>query len=61
MVLGAPGAVELLHERAWQLRANVSACDAVYVALAETLSDVLVTGDRRLTRMQGLGVAIGAV
>lgn len=50
-----------LLDRVWQLRANVSAYDAVYVALAETLSDVLVTGDRRLARVPGLGVAIEAV
>ena len=52
---------EPLLDRIWQLRANVSAYDAVYVALAETLSDVLVTGDRRLARVPGLGVAIEAV
>ncbi len=52
---------EPLLDRIWQLRANVSAYDAVYVALAETLSDVLVTGDRRLARVPGLGVAVEAV
>lgn len=52
---------EPLLGRVWQLRANVSAYDAVYVALAETLSDVLVTGDRRLARVPGLGIAIEAV
>ncbi len=52
---------EPLLDRIWQLRANVSAYDAVYVALAETLSEVLVTGDRRLARAPGLGVAIEAV
>ncbi|MDE0058408.1 MAG: type II toxin-antitoxin system VapC family toxin [Defluviicoccus sp.] len=52
---------EPLLDRVWQLRANVSAYDAVYVPLAETLSDALVTGDRRLARVPGLGVAIEAV
>ena len=52
---------EPLLDRVWQLRANVSAYDAVYVALAEALSDVLVTGDRRLARAPGLTVGIEAV
>ena len=37
-------------ERIWQLRANVTAYDAVYVALAETLDAPLLTLDVRLTR-----------
>ena len=52
---------EPLLDRVWQLRANVSAYDAVYVALAEALSDVLVTGDRRLARVPGLTVGIETV
>lgn len=60
-VLGASAVIEPLLHRIWQLRANVSAYDAVYVALAEALSDVLVTGDRRLARVPGLGVAIEVV
>ena len=52
---------EPLLDRIWQLRANVSAYDAVYVALAEALSDVLVTGDHRLARVPGLRVGIEAV
>ncbi|MCY4551242.1 MAG: type II toxin-antitoxin system VapC family toxin [Defluviicoccus sp.] len=52
---------EPLLERVWQLRANVSAYDAVYVALAEALTEVLVTGDRRLARVPGLAVDIEAV
>lgn len=39
--------------RAWQLRANVSAYDAVYVALAEALACLLVTGDARLAAAPG--------
>ena len=38
----------------WELRANVTAYDAVYLALAEALSTVLVTGDRRLARAPGV-------
>ena len=41
---------EPLLDRVWALRANVTASDAVYVALAEALDAVLVTCDRRLAR-----------
>jgi predicted nucleic acid-binding protein len=37
-----------LMRRAYELRANVTAYDAAYVALAEVLGCELVTGDRRL-------------
>ena len=49
---------EPLLDRVWQLRANVSAYDAVYIALAEALSTVLVTGDRRLAGVPGLTVTV---
>ena len=49
---------EPLLGRVWQLRADVSAYDAIYVALAEALSTVLVTGDRRLAGVPGLTVAV---
>lgn len=39
-------------DRIWQLRDNLSACDAVYVALAEALRTVLLTGDRKLAGAQ---------
>ncbi|MBI2168007.1 MAG: type II toxin-antitoxin system VapC family toxin [Actinobacteria bacterium] len=40
-------------ERAWELRANVRAYDAMYVALAEALDATLVTLDRRLASAPG--------
>ena len=40
-------------ERVWQLRANLSAYDAWYVALAEALDAPLVTLDRRMERARG--------
>lgn len=39
-----------LLTRGWELRHNVTPYDAAYVALAELLDVVLVTGDRRLSR-----------
>lgn len=47
--------------RIWELRSNVSAYDAVYVALAEALSAVLVTADRRLAGAAGVGAFIELV
>ncbi len=41
---------EPLLDRVWELRDNVSAYDAVYVALAEALDAVLVTCDGPLAR-----------
>ena len=37
-----------LVRRCWELRANLTVYDASYVALAEALDAVLLTGDRRL-------------
>ncbi|WP_222850187.1 type II toxin-antitoxin system VapC family toxin [Allosaccharopolyspora coralli] len=42
----------LLH-RVWELRQNISAYDASYVALAEFLDCDLVTADARLARTPG--------
>lgn len=42
-----------LMRRAYGLRANVTAYDATYVALAEVLGCELVTGDRRLANSPG--------
>ena len=40
-------------ERVWQLRGDLSAYDAWYVALAEALDAPLVTLDRRMARARG--------
>jgi predicted nucleic acid-binding protein len=42
-----------LLERIWELRRNVSAYDASYVALAEVLDAPLLTCDKRLKRASG--------
>ncbi len=47
-----------LLEDAWSLRANVSAYDACYVALARELKAELITADRRLANAPGLGVPL---
>lgn len=44
---------EGLLERAWALRKNLTAYDAIYVALAEALDATLVTCDGRLGRASG--------
>ena len=41
---------EPLLDRVWELRENLSAYDAVYVALAEALDAVVLTCDGRLAR-----------
>lgn len=44
---------EPLRRRMWELRDNVAAYDAAYVALAEMLGAPLVTTDGRLARSSG--------
>jgi predicted nucleic acid-binding protein len=44
---------EPLLDRVWELRHNLSAYDAVYVALAEVLDATLLTCDGRLGRAPG--------
>jgi predicted nucleic acid-binding protein len=43
-----------LVPRVWELRGNITAYDATYVAAAELLECPLVTGDRRLARAKGI-------
>ncbi len=45
---------EPLLDRSWELRANLTAYDALYVALAERLGCRLLTGDGRAARAPGL-------
>lgn len=47
----------LLHD-AWLLRHNVSAADALYVALARRLACPLVTIDRRLAAAPDLAITV---
>lgn len=58
-------AVRYPHEpllgRAWQLRDNVTAYDAVYVALAEALNAPLLTTDGRLAAAPGHRATIETV
>lgn len=51
-------AVHPLLPRVWQLRETVSAYDAGYVALAESLDCALVTADSRLSRAPGVRCAV---
>jgi len=51
----------LLLARAWQLRDTVRGWDAMYVALAEALSAVLVTTDRRLSAATSPSCPIEAI
>lgn len=50
-----------LLERIWQLRGNLSAYDAGYVALAESLSCSLVTADARLSRAPSIRCPVTVV
>jgi predicted nucleic acid-binding protein len=45
---------EPLLDRVWELRENLTAYDAVYVALAEVLDGMLLTCDGPLSRAPGL-------
>jgi predicted nucleic acid-binding protein len=50
-----------LLDRMWQLRENVTAYDAAYVALAEALDCPVVTADARLSRAPGLRCTVTVV
>lgn len=47
-----------LVPRIWELKDNVSPCDAAYVALAEHLDVALYTGDARLARAPGIRCSV---
>ncbi len=49
---------EPLSDRIWELRHNLSAYDAAFVALAETLEVPLITCDGRLASSSGHGAQI---
>jgi predicted nucleic acid-binding protein len=51
----------LLLPRVWELRNNLTAYDAVYVALAEALEAPLLTRDRRLAAAAGHRATIALV
>lgn len=48
-------------DRVWELRRNMTPYDAAYVALAETLGCVLLTGDQKLSRAAGIRCEIEAL
>lgn len=50
-----------LLDRVWELRDNLSACDASYVALAELLDCSLLTADARLGRAPGIRCPVTVV
>lgn len=56
-----PVATGDLLDRMWELRGNVSAYDAAYVAAAELRAVPLVTTDARLARVSGLRCEIRVV
>jgi predicted nucleic acid-binding protein len=47
--------------RLWELRHNLSAYDATYVALAEQLDASLVTGDGRIAGAPGIAAEIAVI
>jgi predicted nucleic acid-binding protein len=47
-----------LVRRCWELRGTVTAYDAAYVALAQTLGVPLLTADRRLAAAPGLSCVV---
>jgi predicted nucleic acid-binding protein len=52
---------DVLFSRIWELRANLTAYDAAYVALAEALDATLVTADLRLAKSVPRGVRVEVV
>ncbi len=54
-------AVHPLLDRVWELRDNLTAYDAGYVALAEALGCALLTADARLSGAPGIGCLVTVV
>lgn len=52
---------ELLLPRVWELRENVTAYDALYIALAELLEAPLLTTDVRLEGVPGVSARVDVV
>jgi predicted nucleic acid-binding protein len=52
---------DFLMQRVWSLRDNLSAHDAVYVALAEALDAPLLTRDQRIANAPGHGARVEVV
>jgi predicted nucleic acid-binding protein len=52
---------DFLLRRVWELRENLTAYDAIYVALAEALDAVLLTRDRRLAGATGVNARVRLV
>jgi predicted nucleic acid-binding protein len=50
-----------LWQDVWQLRRNLTAYDASYVALARQLEATLVTRDERIARAPGMGINVEVV
>jgi len=50
-----------LWQDVWQLRKNLTAYDACYVALARQLEATLVTRDERIARAPGVGINVEVV
>jgi predicted nucleic acid-binding protein len=49
---------EPLLDRVWELRENLSAYDAVYIALAEVLDTIMLTCDGPLARAPGMAARV---
>ncbi|MGN6128119.1 MAG: type II toxin-antitoxin system VapC family toxin [Humibacter sp.] len=49
---------EMIAERVWELRDNLTSTDASYVAVAELAGAVLVTKDRRMAAAPGIRCAV---
>jgi predicted nucleic acid-binding protein len=52
---------DFLLVRAWELRENLTAYDAVYVALAEILGATLLTTDGRISRAPGHSASVEVI